>query len=92
MLSNMTILTWGRLFSTEKSFHVFTFIYLILPVIHFLHSIFYSPPLPTLQLLHIPHLLHTPPHPISTWIPPPQLTSKLPGASSLLRVRCIISE
>jgi hypothetical protein len=25
-------------------------------------------------------------------MPPPHLTSKLPGASSLLRVRCIISE
>jgi hypothetical protein len=34
----------------------------------------------------------SPPHPVSSWMPPPYLTFKLPGASSLLRVRCIISE
>ena len=33
-----------------------------------------------------------PPYPVSMWMPQPNLTSKLPGASSLLRVRCIISE
>jgi hypothetical protein len=35
------------------------------------------------------------PHPylhVSVPPPPPQMTSKLPGSSSLLRVRCIISE
>jgi hypothetical protein len=66
------------------------FIYLILFVIHFLHSTFHSLPFP----FHPPptsythHTLspHGCPH------PPAHLTSKLHGASSLLKVRCIISE
>jgi hypothetical protein len=46
-----------------------------------------------------PHLLSdystsSPPHTVSMRMPPlpPHLTSKLPGGSSLLRIRCIISE
>ena len=54
----------------------------------------YTIPFPPsiIQWLHIPHLLPT--APVSIWMPspPPHLTYKLPGASSLLRVRCIISE
>ena len=47
----------------------------------------------TLRLLQITHLLLTPPS-VSTWkiTPSHHLTSKLPMASSLLRVKCIISE
>jgi hypothetical protein len=59
------------------------------------HSIFYPPlpPLPsTLLLLPIPYLLPTPLSPRGCPHSPCHLTSKLPGASSLLRVRCIISE
>lgn len=59
---------------------------------YFLHSIFHSPALSsTLPLVHIPHLL---PPPVSTWMSPlpPHLASKFSKSSSLLRVRCIISE
>ena len=67
------------------------FIYLS---IYFLHSRFYSPPPSTLWL--VPHPI-PPPHPLSPWgclhpHPQPHLNSTLPGASSLLRVRCIISD
>jgi hypothetical protein len=72
---------WEKLNST-----FWYFFNLILFVIHFLHSP------PTLQLLHIPHLLPHTPSPHGCPHPPPHLTSKLPGASSFLRVRCIISE
>jgi hypothetical protein len=54
-----------------------------------LHSI--SPPRPPSDC----STFHTPPHLVSPRDyphSPPNLTSKLPGASSLLRVRCIISE
>ena len=62
-----------------------------------INLLFYTPyyiPLPqsTLQLFHMPHLLPTPLPPRGCPHPPPHLTSKLPGASSLLRVMCIISE
>ena len=58
-----------------------------------MHSIFHSPP-----QVHLPTAPHTTPSPHPT--PSPHgcphpishLTCKLPGTSSLLRVRCIISE
>ena len=50
----------------------------------------FPPPRSTLRLFHILYLLP----PDSMWMspPPPHLNSKLPGDSSLLRVRCIICE
>jgi hypothetical protein len=60
--------------------------------------IFYSPYSIPCSSIYPPTALHPilPPHPtpVSTWIfqPPHHLTSKLPGTSSLLWVRCIISE
>jgi hypothetical protein len=59
---------------------------------YFLHSILYSLP------IHPPTALHAilPPMPLSPQgcphLSPCHLTSKFPGASSLLRVRCIFSE
>jgi hypothetical protein len=60
---------------------------------YFLHSIFYPTPAP----IHPPTVPYPtpPPYPLSPRgypYPQPHLTSKLPGASSLLRVKCIISE
>jgi hypothetical protein len=77
----------------HKTFFL-SFLNLILFVIHFLHSIFHSPPLS----IHHPTSPHpTPslqptPSPRGCSHPPPHLTSKLSGASSLLRVKCFISE
>jgi hypothetical protein len=73
----------------------FIFFNLILFVIHFYNT--YSIPFPspfTHWLLYIPHLLLTSPH-LHVDVPnhpQPHMTSKLPGASSLLRVRRFISE
>jgi hypothetical protein len=64
----------------------------ILFFIYFLHPIFHSPT--PIHPLTAPHPT-PPPHPLSPCgCPhyPPHLTSKLPGVSCLLRVRCIISE
>jgi hypothetical protein len=62
---------------------VYLFIYSI-----FLHSRFYSPPSP---LFHIACLLPAPClH--EDILTPTHQTSKLPWASNLLRVRCIIAE
>jgi hypothetical protein len=66
---------------------------LILFVIHFCTP--YSIPRPslsTLRLLHIPHLLPALPHIHVDATTTTHLTSKLSGASNLLRVRCFISE
>ena len=67
----------------------FFFLFLFYELIYFLHSIFYSSRLFTLWLFHIPYLLST--H-LSPCVCPHPMTSKLPGASSLSRVRYIISE
>jgi hypothetical protein len=53
-------------------------------------------PLPV-HPLAVPYPIPPPHTPVSMWMfqtptLPPHLTSKLPGASSLLSVRCIISE
>jgi hypothetical protein len=73
--------------------YLFVFFKLFLFLIYILQSIFQSPP--SIHPLTAPHPT-PPPHPtLSTHVcshPPPHLTSKLPGTSSLLRVRCIISE
>jgi hypothetical protein len=64
----------------------------ILFLIYVLHFIFHSPPThpSTFLLFHIPHLLPTP---LGFHVDAlPHSTSKLPGDSSLLRIRCIISE
>jgi hypothetical protein len=84
-LGNMSII----LFIT---FLFSVFLNFILFLIYVLNSIFHFLPPSPLCLLQIPYLLLTPP--VSTWMPPPlpNLTSKIPGASILLRVRCIISE
>jgi hypothetical protein len=60
----------------------------------FFYTPYFIPPSPPsiLRLFHIPHLLPTPCLHVDVLHPSPHLTSKLPGASSLLRVRCIISE
>jgi hypothetical protein len=69
-------------------------IQIFLFLIYFLHSIFHSLPCP----IHPPTAPHPTPLPHPTQSPcgcphtPPYLISKLAGASSLLRVRCIISE
>ena len=65
-----------RLLLLFSTIHLFYFIFNLFLI---LHIPFYAPA-STLCLFHIPNLLPTPPH------PPPYLTSKLPGASSLLRV------
>jgi hypothetical protein len=71
---------------------IFTFLFSIFKIYLFIyfHSIFYSPihPLTVLHPILPPHL------PVSMWMSslPPHLTSKLSGASSLLRVRFIIFE
>jgi hypothetical protein len=74
---------------------LFYFLNLILFVIHFLHYIFHSLPLP-INDATVPHPT-PPPQPTPSphecpQPPPPHLTSELPGALSLLRVRCFISE
>jgi hypothetical protein len=71
--------------------HIFLVFFFYIFKLKFLQSIFYFPP-STLWLFLIPYLLpsllsqggclHSSPH----------LTSKLPGPSSLLRIKCIISE
>ena len=75
--------------SNELKRYCFLLVYL------FIHIISYSPylfcPPSTIQLYHILYLLLTPY--IHVDVPTLfHLTSKLPGASSLLRDRCIISE
>jgi hypothetical protein len=81
---------------THNFFCVFIFLLfnLILFEIHFLRFIFHSLPLhshhPTSPYPTPPP--HPTPFPQGCSHPLPHLTSKLPGASSLLRVRCIISE
>ena len=82
----MEFIVW-EVFS-DRFYLLFIFIMFI---IYFLHSIFHS------LTPHPPSICSTSqsssiPHPISTKMPQPHLTSKPPGASSLLRVRCIISE
>jgi hypothetical protein len=94
-----TCLSWH--IQSFKSLHqylphisFFQYLFFNFVLFYFLHSIVHSlPPLPpaTLQLLHIPHLLPSPP-PCGCPHPQAHMTSKFPGASSLLRVRCIISE
>jgi hypothetical protein len=68
-------------------------------IFNFICNYFYTPysiscPSPSiLRLLHIPHLLPTTPYlHIDSLSPTSYLTYKLSGASSLLRVRCIISD
>ena len=67
-------------------------VFFFFKLIYFLHSIFHSPPPP----IHPPNASHPCllPTSISTWMPPtpPHPTSKLSGASILLRVRLIISK
>ena len=80
--------TW----SIRSDLHVY-FFNLILFLIYFLHSIFYS--LTPSYRLTVPHPtppLHLIPTPPGCPLSLSYLTSKLSGASSLLRVRCIISE
>jgi hypothetical protein len=67
-----------------SSKNYFKFIYLF-------NTPYFIPP-STLLMLHIPYLLPTPLSTHRCPQHPRHLTSKLPGASSLLRVRCIISE
>jgi hypothetical protein len=70
---------------------VFGIFFLFLLINLSLHPIFYLPSPSTLQLLHIPYLLPTHLFPRGCPHPSPHLTSKLPLASSFLKVRCIIS-
>jgi hypothetical protein len=79
-----------RFFSFKcTSFHFSLFFKLI----YYLHFIYHSlPPPSTLQLLHIPHLLPIPPYLNGDPSTPTPPDIKLPGASSLLRVRCNVSE
>jgi hypothetical protein len=69
----------------EKSWCLFVCLF----VCFSLHNLF---PPSTLQLLHLPYLLLKPLSSRGCSYSLSHLTSKLPGASNLLRVRCIISE
>ena len=86
--------TSGSSVSIESQNSTLLFFFLLFLLIYlFLHSIFYSPyPQSTLRLFYIPYLLPTHLSLCGCPHPPPHLTSKHSGASSLLRVRCIISE
>ena len=85
------------LFAIPLSYLVFHFYYIYIIFIHFLKSnLFFTLPIFfPLPLIHPPVFPHPipPSHPLSMWmsLPPPYLTSKHPGVSSLLRVTCIIS-
>jgi hypothetical protein len=89
MFRNIYVHTYmSRIIISEKKSWNFYFIFNL-----FLHCIFHS-----LYPIHPPTAPHPIPLPHPTPFPhgcphnPPYLTSKLHGASSLLRVRCIISE
>jgi hypothetical protein len=87
------VLQWTFTLSLSFSYTAFSHEFTVLKkLIYFLHSISHSPPLSTLWLLHIPYLLPPCLSPCGCPHSPPHLISKLPGASSLLRVRCIMSE
>ena len=83
---------WSE-FSLSLSFFFFFFKFTYLFIYHLSYTPYFICPIP----IHPPTAPHPtpPPHPLSPRgcpNPPPHLTSKLPGASSLLRARCIISD
>jgi hypothetical protein len=92
-LSSMNISCFSYLL-WKPEYYIHFVLFVVVLFFIFLHSRFYSPSPCTPQLLHIPYLLPTPcfHEDVPTPNPPLYLTSKLPGASSLLRVRCIISD
>ena len=67
-------------------------LFMILKIILFFYTPDFTHPTSTIQMFHIPYLLTNPLSPCECPHPLPHLTSKLPEASSLLRVRCIISQ
>jgi hypothetical protein len=78
---------WWLPFAVRRGFFSLkNFIYL------FIFYTYFMLPLSNLWLFHIPYPLPTPLSPCGCPPPPPHLTSKLPGASSLLRVRHIVSD
>lgn len=94
---NVRTVGWSEMIHTV-TWIIFIKIQIFLNFLNFILLLiyFYTPysiprPQSTLRLLHIPHLLPTPP-PRGCHHTTPLLTSKLPGAFNLLRVRCIVSK